>query len=256
MNYLSQVVDWLRDSANWAGSMGIPHRLAEHVEMSLAAVVFSLLIAVPLGVWLGHKRRFGLLAINVSNVGRAIPSFAILVVGSQLLNTRIVPIVGTWFVFIALVVMAVPPMVTNSYVGMAEVPDDVRDAARGMGLSERQALFGAELPLAVPLIMAGIRTAAVQVVATATIAAYVGVGGLGRYIVDGYAEGPNQTGNEPSGYAVVFAGALLVALLALVTEGLFAVLQRAVTAEGLKRQTKAEEGAVVTALPGAATTAA
>ena len=139
---------------------------------------------------------------------------------------RDVPIIGSWFVFAALIVLAVPPMVTNAYVAMAEVPDEVRDAARGMGLTETQALLRVELPIAVPLVMGGIRTAAVQVVATATIAAQVGSGGLGRYIVEGFALG--RSANDE-----VFAGALLVAAFALATELVFALLQRAVTPAAL-----------------------
>ena len=169
---------------------------------------------MPPSLWLGHRRRFGLIVINVSNVGRAMPSFAILVIGTQILG--LAREAGdrrrsassspscSW---------PIPPIVTNTYVGMAEVPDDVRDAARGMGLSDRQVLWRVEAPLAVPLIMAGIRTSAVQVVATATIAAQLGFGGLGRFIIDGFAI--RSTG----GYTLVLAGAFLVAVLALVTEG-------------------------------------
>ena len=227
-NLFGQVIDWFRLSDNWWGPAGILARLREHAEMSFAAVFAAVILAVPIAVWLGHRRRFGLAAINVSNIGRAIPSFAILVIGTQLFGLKDVPIIGSWFVFAALVVLAVPPMVTNAYVGMAEVPDDLRDAARGMGLSEMQQLLHVELPVAVPFIMAGIRTSAVQVVATATIAAQVGSGGLGRFIIDGLSLGP--TANNQ-----VFAGALLVALFALATEGIFALVQRMLTPIGLRR---------------------
>jgi osmoprotectant transport system permease protein len=230
MNFLGSVVSWFRLRENWQGASGIPNRLVQHAEISFVALAAAVLLAVPLAVWLGHKRRFGLLSVNISNIGRAVPSFAILVVGSQLVGPQTVPVVGSWFVFVALVVLAIPPMVTNAYVGMAEVPDDLRDAARGMGLSDWQCLWSAELPVALPLVMAGVRTSAVQVVATATIAAEVGAGGLGRYIVEGLSLGP--TYNQE-----VFAGGLLVALLALTTEGVFALIQRAVTPRGL-RQTR------------------
>jgi osmoprotectant transport system permease protein len=224
---LSDVVDWFRLEDNWWGPTGIIARVQEHAEMSFAAIAAAILLAVPAAVWLGHRRKFGTLAINVSNAGRAIPSFAILVVGTQLFGLRDVPVIGSWFVFVALIVLAMPPMVTNTYVAMAEVPDEVRDAARGMGLSERQALLRAELPIAVPMVMGGIRTAAVLVVSTATIAAQVGSGGLGRFIVEGFALGPDAIDE-------VFAGAILVALFALATEGLFALLQRLVTPVGLR----------------------
>jgi osmoprotectant transport system permease protein len=179
-------------------------------------------------VWLGHRRRLGLLVINVSNVGRALPSFAILVLGTQLMGLLEKPVIGSVSVFVALVALAVPPMVTNTYVGMSEVPDDVRDAARGVGLSDAQMVFRVELPLAVPLIMAGVRTSAVQVVATATIAAQLGFGGLGRFIIDGYAL------RSSGGFTEVLAGAVLVAALALVTEAALGVLQRSLTPKGLR----------------------
>ncbi len=226
-NELSQVVDWFRLKDHWWGPGGVLVRVREHAEMSFSALAAAVVLAVPASLWLGHRRRFGTLAINVSNAGRAIPSFAILVVGTQLFGFRDVPLIGSWFVFVALIVLAMPPMVTNAYVAMAEVPDDVRDATRGMGLNERQALLRVELPIAVPMVMGGVRTAAVLVVATATIAAQVGSGGLGRFIVEGFALGPSANDE-------VFAGALLVALFALATEGLFALLQRAVTPVGLR----------------------
>ena len=235
--FFANVVDWFRLKSHWWGSSGIMARLVEHAEMSGAAMVAAILLSVPLAVWFGHRRRFGLAAINVSNIGRAIPSFAILVIGVQLFGLHDVPVVGSWFVFVALVVLAIPPMVTNAYVGMAEVPDDLRDAARGMGLSERQRLLDVELPVALPLIFGGIRTAAVQVVATATIAAQVGSGGLGRFIIEGLALGPSANDE-------VFAGALLVALFALATEGSLALAQRLMTPVGLRR---AQENALYSA---------
>jgi osmoprotectant transport system permease protein len=222
------VVAYFRLRDHWWGPAGFLQRLAEHAEMSFSALAFAVVLAVPVAVWLGHKRRFGLLAVNVSNVGRAVPSFAILVVGAQLAGLQSTPIVGSWFVFVALVVLAIPPMVTNSYVALAGVSDDLRDAARGTGLSDAQSLWKVELPVALPLLMAGVRTSAVQVVSTATIAAVVGAGGLGRYIVDGVALGQ-------AGSVRVVAGSLLVALFAIVTEVTFALLQRVFPPRGLRR---------------------
>lgn len=228
---LASVVDevsvWLRTPDNWWGSRGIFVRLQEHAEMSFSALAAAILLTVPVTVWLGHRRRLGVLAVNVSNAGRAIPSFAILVVGTQLFGLQDVAVVGSWFVFAALIVLAAPSIVTNSWVGVAEVPDEIRDAARGMGLTDRQVLWRVELPLAMPLIMGGIRTAAVLVVSTATIAAQVGAGGLGRFIVEGFALGP-------SAYDEVLGGAVLVAAFALVTEGALAVVQRLVTPRALR----------------------
>jgi osmoprotectant transport system permease protein len=190
---------------------------------------------VPISLWLGHQRRFGLLVINASNVGRAIPSFAILVIGNEILGLEEKPVVGVLATFIALVALAIPPIVTNTYVGVSEVSDDVRDAARGMGLSEGQILRQVEIPLAVPLIMAGIRTSAVQVVATATIAAQLGAGGLGRFIIDGFAT------RSSGGFVKVIVGALMVALLALATELVLGGVQRLLTPRGLRAERRARD---------------
>jgi osmoprotectant transport system permease protein len=182
-------------------------------------VAIGALIALPVGIVLGHYGRFGNLAINISNVGRAVPSFGILVIAFQVFGLGDLPIV------IALTALAVPPMVTNSYVALREVDPDVKDAARGMGYRELAQLIRVELPLAVPLIMAGIRTSAVQVVATATLAALIAGGGLGRYIVDGLARSDNPR---------TLAGALLVAALALATELLLGGLQRVLVPRGIR----------------------
>jgi len=176
-------------------------------------------IALPVGIVFGHYGRFGNLAINISNVGRAVPSFAILVIAFQIFGLGDVPII------LALTALAIPPMVTNSYVALREVDPDVKDAARGMGYRELAQLLRIELPLAVPLIMAGVRTSAVQVVATATLAALIAGGGLGRYIVDGLARSDNPR---------TLAGALLVAALALATELLLAALQRVLVPRGIR----------------------
>jgi osmoprotectant transport system permease protein len=220
VTFLGQVVHWFTNPAHWHGANGIPTRLEEHVGMSLVAILGAMLIALPIGIALGHTGRGGLLAINVSNVGRAIPSFALLVLLLLVLGLGAAP------AFIALVALAIPPMVTNAYAGMRGVDRGLVDAARGLGMRERQVLLEVELPNAVSVIMAGVRTAGVQVVATATLAALVAWGGLGRYIVDGLAQ---------LDYVQVFAGAVLVALLAGATELVLALLQRAVTPAGLRK---------------------
>jgi osmoprotectant transport system permease protein len=243
MNFLGQVVDWFTDGSNWTGERGIIHRLAEHVQMSVVSVLAAIILAVPLALWLGHKRRFGVVAINVSNIGRALPSFAILVLGTEAFGLLEYPVIGSFTTFLALVALAIPPLVTNTYVGVAEVPDDVREAARGMGLTEQQLLRKVELPLAVPLIMAGVRTAAVQVVATATIAAFVGWGGLGRFIIDGRAI---------QDLVQVFAGAFLVAALSVVTELALSGVQVALTPAGLRRRIRTRGISASPALPGGA----
>ncbi|HEV7722533.1 MAG TPA: ABC transporter permease [Iamia sp.] len=232
-NLIVQTLDFLRDQANYRGNGGITTRILEHVQISFVAVVAAVVIAVPISLWLGHKRRFGLLVINISNVGRALPSFAILVVGNQLLGLDEKPVIGLVSVFLALLALAIPPIVTNTYVGISEVSDDVRDAARGMGLSEGQILRRVEIPLAIPLIMAGVRTTTVQVVATATIAAQLGAGGLGRFIIDGFAT------RSSGGFVKVIVGALLVALMALATELVLGGVQRALTPKGLRSERRA-----------------
>ncbi len=234
MDFLGDVFNWFTDPDNWEGSRGIPVRLGEHLQMALAAMVAACLLALPPALWLGHKRRFGSAAINISNVGRAVPSFAILFIGVELFGLREWPLIGSLTTWIALVALAVPPLVTNGYTAVAEVPDDIRDSASGMGMSGIQVLRRVELPIAVPLVMAGVRTAAVQVVATATIAAVVGAGGLGRFIIDGNAVGAGgQSGGYP-GQVVVFGGAVLVAALSLATEVVLALAQRLLTPKGLR----------------------
>lgn len=231
MGLIGDVFSWFNDPSHWRGANGIPTRMMQHLQYSISAIVAAIVIAVPLAVWLGHRRRFGATASNLSNVGRAVPSFAILVIGTQIFGLRELPVIGSLTTFIALVALAVPPLVTNSYVAVAEIDDEVRDSARGMGLTEFQQLRWVELPLSVPLLMAGIRTASVQVVATATIAAFVGVGGLGRYIIDG-----RVLPNPPDRNVQIFAGAVLVAVLSLLTELLLGLAQRVLTPEGLRTQ--------------------
>lgn len=219
MTFLGQVVDWFTAAAHWHGSNGIPHRMSEHVVMCAAAMVVAAAAALPSGILLGHADKLGGLIINLANVGRAIPSFAILVVATQIVGIGALP------AFCALVALAVPPMVTNSFIGVREVDAEVRESARGMGMTGRQVLARVELPMSVPMVMAGVRTAAVQVVATATIAALVAWGGLGRYIVDGLAQ---------RDFVQVFAGAVLVAALAVITEVVLAGLQRLLSPAGLR----------------------
>jgi len=240
MDFLSRVWTWLTDGDNWSGPAGIPTRVWEHVWVSGVSVVLACVVALPIGLWLGHLRRGGVVAVNIANVGRAVPSFALLVLGFQIwLFDESFGISRATLV--ALVALAVPPMLTNAYVAVSTVPDEVRDAAFGLGMRRRQVLWKVELPIALPLVLAGIRTSAVQVVATATLSALVAAGGLGRYIVDGIAV---------RDFPRVFSGALLVAVLALLVDLAFALLQRHMVSEGLRggpaspRRTGALQGGV------------
>jgi osmoprotectant transport system permease protein len=212
MSAVSDVVDWFADPEHWSGPGGVPTRVVEHLGLTAAALGIACAVAVPLALWLGHLGRGGPLAVNLANVGRAVPTFAVLVL------LAIGPLgFGPTSTITALVLFAIPPILTNGYVGMREVDRDVVEAARGVGLSPLQVVRRVELPLAVPLLLGGIRLAAVQVVATATIAALVAGGGLGNIILRGF-------GTQDQ--AEVVSGALLVALFAVATELLFAALAR------------------------------
>jgi osmoprotectant transport system permease protein len=223
VNVLNEVIAWLTDPAQWSGPDGIPVRTLQHLWYSLLATAIAAAIALPIGVFIGHTGRGALFAVNLTNLGRAIPSLGIIILAFTLVGFGLVP------VLVALVALAVPPIVTNSYIGVRSVDRDVREAAEGMGMRGRQVLWQVELPMAMPLIMAGIRTSAVQVVATATLAAFVGLGGLGRYLIDGLAQ---------RNLAEVVGGAILVAVLSLLTELVLGRVQTLVVSKGL-----AERGA-------------
>jgi osmoprotectant transport system permease protein len=202
----------------------------EHLLLSAAAMAIALALALPLGVWLGHLHRGSFLAVNVANLGRALPSLAVIAAGFVFLG------VGFWSVALALVVLAVPPILTNAYVAVDGVETDAVDAARGMGMTRWQVVRRVELPLALPLIFAGVRTAAVFVVATATIAAVAGGGGLGDIIV-------NQAGYGLEG---VVGAAICVSVLALAADGALGLVQRLLTPAGLRAEARALEPDVVT----------
>jgi osmoprotectant transport system permease protein len=223
--FLSEWWTFLTDADQWSGSGGIPHRTWEHLLMSAATVLVAIVVALPVGAVLGHLRRGGMFAISLATVARAVPTYGLLVIAFTIFG------LGPESAFVALVILAIPPILVNTYSGVSEVDDDLRETATGMGMSGRQRLLRVELPVALPLIMAGIRTAAVQVVATATLAAVIAWGGLGRFIVDGIAQ---QDDVE------VFTGAVLVALLAAITEVSLALLERFVVSPGLRGEVNVE----------------
>ena len=216
---IGQTWDWLTDPAHWQGPEGIPVRLAQHLWISFLAMALACVVALPLGIWLGHRGRGGLLAINVSNAGRAVPTFGVLIIfaSSDLIG------IGDLAAILALAVFAIPPILTNTYVGLREVDPDVKDAATGMGMTGTQQLFRVELPLARPLVFAGLATSTVQTVATATLAALVAGGGLGRFIVDGYAR---------QDYPMLYGGTVLVAALCISLELLLRAGQRRLDPRG------------------------
>jgi osmoprotectant transport system permease protein len=223
LDVVNEVVAWLTDPAQWSGRNGIPVRTLQHLWYSLLATAIAAAIALPIGVFVGHTGRGALVAVNLTNLGRAIPSLGIIILMFTLVGFGIVPVLVT------LIALAIPPIVTNSYIGVRSVDPDVREAAEGMGMRGRHVLWRVELPVAMPLIMAGIRTSTVQVVATATLAAFVGLGGLGRYLIDGLSQ---------RDLAKVVGGAILVAVLSLATELVLGRVQAQVVSKGL-----AERGA-------------
>jgi osmoprotectant transport system permease protein len=220
---------WLVDRAHYQGSDAIQVRIAEHLALSGLAVLLACVIALPIGLYLGHTGRLAFVAVNVANIGRALPSLALLALALPVAFALGLGL-GFWPTLFALVPLAIPPILTNAYVGIRSVDDDVIEAARGMGMGERGILRRIELPLALPLVLAGIRTSAVNVVATATLGALVAGGGLGRYIVDGMAL---------QEYDRLFAGALLVAALAILVEVAFGTFERRATSPGLHADTAA-----------------
>lgn len=218
MELIGDVVAWFGDPASWSGTSGIPNRLVEHVVLSGLATLLALIIAVPIGLLIGHTGRGAVATVAVANIGRAVPSYALLIVFVSILG------LGFRNALVVLVLLAIPVILTSTYAGMRAVDRDTIEAGRGMGMSEPGLLTRVEVPLALPVIVAGARTAAVQVVATATLAALVGGGGLGRYIVDGFALRDE---------AQLVGGAILVGLLALLTERLFTFLERRTVSPGI-----------------------
>jgi osmoprotectant transport system permease protein len=225
IEFLGEVAAWFTDPENWSGVNGIPNRMWEHIQISVFAVVVAAVIALPIAVWLGHYRRGGQLAVATVNIGRAIPSLAIVALALPI-TIRLGLGLGFWPTFLALFVLAIPPMFANAYTGVRNVDPALVEAGRGMGMTDRELITKVEVPMASPIILAAVRVVAVQVVATATLGALVAWGGLGRYIIDGFATQNN---------VMVFAGGLLVALLAIVTEVLLGALERRVVPTGIRR---------------------
>ncbi|WP_109472563.1 ABC transporter permease [Ornithinimicrobium cavernae] len=216
---------WLSDPTNWAGAGGIPAQSLEHLRLSLIALLAAALVAVPIGLYVGHTGRGRVVLVNVVSAFRAIPSLGVLFIAALLL----LPHLRGNLAFelpslIVLAVLGIPPILSGVYAGIEQVDPAARDAARGMGMTGWQRLWQVEVPCALPLICSGLRSSMMQIIATATIAAVVGLGGLGRFLIDGQA---NRKYDEMAG------GAILVALLALVVDIVFSLVQRAVVSPGL-----------------------
>jgi len=223
VSYFREGLVWLNDPLNWTNPGGLLDRLREHLVITFWAVLLGCVIGLPLGIWLGHRGRGGGVVVTVANLTRALPTLALL---------TILPLTAIGFgklpVILALAVFAVPPLLANAYTGLRSVDPETKEAAIGMGLSGGQLLRRVELPLAVPYLAAGLRTAAVQVVATATLATFVNGGGLGQIITAGFGLGISVGG------AQIVAGGIVVVLLALLVEALFAGVERLVTPRPLR----------------------
>jgi len=220
MNVLHFINAFFSDSAHWHGYDGIPTRIREHIQYSLIALAIAAAIGLPAGLLTGHTGRGGNSVAFIATAGRALPSFGLLVLMFVLLGLGLTP------VMIPLVVLAIPPILVTTYEAVRSVDPSPVDAARGMGMAESRVLFQVELPVALPLILSGLRSAGIQIVSTATIAAYVSLGGLGRYIVDGLYQ---------HNYEKVVGGATLVAVLALVTLGFFWAVAQFTVSPGVRR---------------------
>lgn len=216
------VWSWFADPNNWVGPTGVWARVSEQIMMTMAAVGIASAIALPFGIAAGHARKYGALVTNIANLGRAIPTFALLLLFASIGAIG----VGFQAALLALTLFALPPIVTNAYTGIVTVDSRVRRAGQGMGMSSRQMLTTIELPLAMPLIAAGLRTAVVQTTATATLAALVGGGGLGRFILDGFGR-QDQT--------LVIVGVILVAALTASMEAVMAAVQWLAQPRGLRK---------------------
>jgi len=222
---INRIISWLADVTHWQGADGILRRLVEHMEYSAAALVIAALIAIPLGLYIGHTGRGRFLVVNTVGAARAIPSLGLLYLAFFWLAPRL----SGEIAFLApaglvLVVLAIPPILSGAYAGVEGVEPAVRDAAFGMGMRGTEVMRHVELPCALPLILSGIRSAMLQVIATATIAAVLSLGGLGRFLIDGLAS---------QDFPQTASGAILVAVLALALDMVFALVQRFVVSPGL-----------------------
>ena len=214
MSVVSDTIGWLNDSANYAGSGGVPTRMLEHGLYTAETIAIAGVLAIPIGLWIGHTGRFRGVAVAITGSMRALPTLGLLTALALIVG------IGITAPLIALVVLAVPPLLAGAYSGVESVDRQTVDAARAMGMSEMQILRKVEIPLALPIIVGGLRSSVLQVVATATVAAFVGLGGLGRFLIDGQAV---------SDYAQMAGGSVLVIVLALVLDGVFAGLQALAT---------------------------
>ncbi len=219
MNLIDQALEFLTDPMNWTGTSGIPQRMLEHLGYTGLTMAIALIIAVPLGLWVGHTGRGSGLVVGITGALRSLPTLGLLTLFTLLMGLGLMPPI------LALVLLAIPPILSGTYSGVASVSPALVDGARAMGMTERQTLTRVEIPVALPVILGGIRNAALQVLATVTIVAYINLGGLGRYLIDGLAV---------RDYSRMLASVVLVAVLALAADAILALIQRLVTSPGLR----------------------
>lgn len=228
--FLADLAEFLADPTTWSGEASLPARTGEHLLLSAFALAVAALLTLPPALWLGHRGRGGVAVGAVVNIGRAIPSFGIVALMLPI-SLRFGWGIGYWPTFVALVALAMPPIFTNTYTAITEVDRSVREAALGMGMTGAQLLARTELPLAMPVIYTALRISAVQVVATATLGAVVGWGGLGRYVIDGFAQGND---------VFVFVGGVVVAGLAVLVDLAFSGAERLVLPAGTAHRDRTE----------------
>jgi osmoprotectant transport system permease protein len=224
------LLEWLTDPANWSGARGIPMQIGFHLLYTFISLAIASAIAIPLGIFIGFTGKGEAIVAGSANALRALPTLGLLI----LLFLLLAPVIAGQLVFvvptiIVLVLLAIPPILTGTYTGIQSADEAAVDAARGMGYTRTQILWRVQLPCALPLLISGLRGSTLQVVSTATVAAYLGLQGLGRYIIDGRAQ---------ADFAQMAGGALLVALLALALELTFSVVGRVVVSPGLRRTTR------------------
>lgn len=226
MELISGIAAWLADPRHWQGPAGVPARVGEHLALSAGALVIAAVVGLAVGVWVGHTGRGANLAVNLANLGRALPTFAVMGIVVPL-TTAIDNQAGfkVWPAVIALVVLAIPPILVNAYAGVSGVDREIVEAGRATGMRDRQVLWQVEIPLALPVILAGLRSATSQIIATATLAAVFGGPGLGRYLVEGYAQ---------RNYPMMWAGVILVGIAFAGAELAFAAVGRFVTPAGIR----------------------
>ncbi|WP_083508890.1 ABC transporter permease [Arthrobacter alpinus] len=217
----SQGWQWLTDPLNWQGPLGVPVRIVEHLGYAGLTLLISLAIAVPLGLYVGHTGRGRGVVVSLAGMLRALPTLGIMTLFALLATSSLSLMPAIW----SLVLLAVPPILTGTYAGIAAVDREIVDAARSMGMTERQILFGVEVPNGLSVMLGGLRSAVLQILSTVAVVAFISLGGLGRYIIDGLAV---------QDYGQVLGGAVVIAVLAITIDGLLALLQRVVVSPGLR----------------------